>query len=188
MYHTKYDSVPWTLGGVKALWAMMEAVRDAGSALVNDDSTHAGRGLVNGEGAVYFERELFFHILSATLKRILSYSIRCRPDCAPHPHNVHNQYRLARGWTHTSSHPCVYYTRCHSSSFGIRHCTRRGEWKYLEGFVQGIGSAERFVDCREVLVSYRAWSWHASPPCCRICQSQPIRVLFSLHFIFSLVY
>lgn len=59
-YHTKYDSVPGAAGGDKALWAMMEAVRGAGSALVNDDSTHAVKRAKNGQDAVYFERECPF--------------------------------------------------------------------------------------------------------------------------------
>ncbi|KII95471.1 hypothetical protein PLICRDRAFT_98578 [Plicaturopsis crispa FD-325 SS-3] len=49
-YHTKYDSVPGTEGGLKALWAMMEGTRGAGSALVNDAATHG-----KGDGAVYFD-------------------------------------------------------------------------------------------------------------------------------------
>jgi hypothetical protein len=55
-YHTKYDSVPGTVGGEKALWAMMEAVRGAGSALVNDGSTHVGK-VDGGEDPVYFDCE-----------------------------------------------------------------------------------------------------------------------------------
>lgn len=51
MYHTKEDSIPGTVGGGRALWAMMEAVRGAGSALVNNDAP--GRG----EDAVYFDCE-----------------------------------------------------------------------------------------------------------------------------------
>ena len=53
-YHTKYDSIPNIVGGEKALWAMMEAVRGAGSAMANDEDLHGG-GVVN---AVYFDREL----------------------------------------------------------------------------------------------------------------------------------
>ncbi|KZT22447.1 hypothetical protein NEOLEDRAFT_1180857 [Neolentinus lepideus HHB14362 ss-1] len=35
-YHTRWDAVPTTEGGRRALWAMMEAVRGAGLALLND--------------------------------------------------------------------------------------------------------------------------------------------------------
>jgi hypothetical protein len=59
-YHTKYDSVPGTVGGEKALWAMMEAVRGAGIALVNDGSTHVGKRVEEGENAIYFDRERSF--------------------------------------------------------------------------------------------------------------------------------
>lgn len=51
-YHTKYDSIPGTHGGKKALWAMMEAVRGAGDALANNANTHG-----KGEDAIYFDRE-----------------------------------------------------------------------------------------------------------------------------------
>jgi hypothetical protein len=54
-YHTKYDSMPFTEGGAKSLWSMIETVRGAGSALVNDSSTHVGMG--QGEDSVYFDRE-----------------------------------------------------------------------------------------------------------------------------------
>lgn len=49
-YHTRADAIPGVVGGERALWAMMEATRGAGSALVN--TSPAGRG----ERAVYFER------------------------------------------------------------------------------------------------------------------------------------
>jgi len=39
-YHTKYDAVPYTDGHQQSLWAMMEAARGAGNALLNDSKTH----------------------------------------------------------------------------------------------------------------------------------------------------
>ncbi|KAG9221368.1 hypothetical protein CCMSSC00406_0009945 [Pleurotus cornucopiae] len=39
-YHTKFDSVPYTEGGAKSLWSMMEAAQGAGIALANDVKTH----------------------------------------------------------------------------------------------------------------------------------------------------
>jgi len=56
-YHTRYDSIPRTVGGKKSLWAMMETVRGAGSSLLNDESTHAERGLKKSETVVYFDCE-----------------------------------------------------------------------------------------------------------------------------------
>jgi hypothetical protein len=52
------------MGGKKSLWAMMEAVRGAGSALLNDDSTHTETGSKESEPAVYFDRERHFGFLS----------------------------------------------------------------------------------------------------------------------------
>jgi hypothetical protein len=57
-YHTKYDAIPWTVGGKKALWAMMEAARGVGDALLNDDGT-GGDWREEGD-AVYFDCESTF--------------------------------------------------------------------------------------------------------------------------------
>lgn len=52
-YHTKFDSVPYTEGGAKSLWSMMQAAQGAGIALANDRKTH-NQDL---EKPVYFDRE-----------------------------------------------------------------------------------------------------------------------------------
>lgn len=49
-YHTKFDSVPYTEGGDKAIWAMLEPTWAAGVALANDDNASSSE-----ERAVYFE-------------------------------------------------------------------------------------------------------------------------------------
>ncbi|TFK50887.1 Zn-dependent exopeptidase [Heliocybe sulcata] len=49
-YHTKYDAVPTTEGGRRALWAMMESVLGAGNALLNEEGVGKGGGK-----AVYFD-------------------------------------------------------------------------------------------------------------------------------------
>lgn len=51
-YHTKYDAVPYTDGHQQSLWAMMEAARGAGNALLNDSKTHDPDRYVP---AVYFD-------------------------------------------------------------------------------------------------------------------------------------
>ncbi|KIY46136.1 hypothetical protein FISHEDRAFT_75980 [Fistulina hepatica ATCC 64428] len=56
-YHTKYDSIPYTEGQEKALWAMMEAARGSGIALLSEDRTHS-RSAVS---PVYFD--LFGNVL-----------------------------------------------------------------------------------------------------------------------------
>ena len=52
-YHTKYDSIPFTDGGKKSLWSMMEAARGAGIALANNEKTHSSRF----DTPVYFDRK-----------------------------------------------------------------------------------------------------------------------------------
>jgi hypothetical protein len=56
-YHTKYDAIPWTVGGKKALWAMMETARGVGDALLKDD---AGGDWHEESNAVYFDRGITF--------------------------------------------------------------------------------------------------------------------------------
>ncbi|KAL0955569.1 hypothetical protein HGRIS_001809 [Hohenbuehelia grisea] len=50
-YHTKYDAIPFTDGGKRSLWSMMEAALGAGLALANDDSTHTP----DADAPVYFD-------------------------------------------------------------------------------------------------------------------------------------
>ena len=67
-YHTKYDAVPFILGGERSLWSMMETARGVGenllSALVvevdneNDDK--------NEDVPVYFDCE-FYTVFSANI-------------------------------------------------------------------------------------------------------------------------
>ncbi|KAE9393394.1 hypothetical protein BT96DRAFT_999504 [Gymnopus androsaceus JB14] len=49
-YHTKFDAIPYTEGGDKAVWAMMQPAWAAGVALANDDNESPSE-----ERAVYFE-------------------------------------------------------------------------------------------------------------------------------------
>lgn len=56
-YHTKFDAVPYTEGKEKSLWSMMETAKGAGSALLNDSTTHDQDRYVP---AVYFDRKRFF--------------------------------------------------------------------------------------------------------------------------------
>ncbi|EPQ55262.1 hypothetical protein GLOTRDRAFT_61175 [Gloeophyllum trabeum ATCC 11539] len=61
-YHTKYDAVPTTEGGRRALWAMMDSTRGAGWALLN-----AGDVSTGGGKAVYFDF-LGSHLVLLTLR------------------------------------------------------------------------------------------------------------------------
>ncbi|KAL1759812.1 putative zinc metalloprotease [Schizophyllum commune] len=50
-YHTKYDAVQYTDGGVSSLWAMMEAAQGVSGALLSSEAVHGDKG-----GApVYFD-------------------------------------------------------------------------------------------------------------------------------------
>ncbi|KAK0465552.1 putative zinc metalloprotease [Desarmillaria tabescens] len=51
-YHTKFDAIPYTVGQTRALWAMMEAARGSGVALVNDDGSMHRK---DSSPAVYFD-------------------------------------------------------------------------------------------------------------------------------------
>lgn len=54
-YHTKYDTVPYTLGGEKSLWSMMEVAKGAGIELL---SSEEDQGEVRDRDApVYFDRK-----------------------------------------------------------------------------------------------------------------------------------
>ena len=54
-YHTKYDAVPYTNGGERSLWAMMETAQGAGDALLNMKRHKQDHG--SGGAPVYFDRE-----------------------------------------------------------------------------------------------------------------------------------
>ena len=59
-YHTKYDAVPYTEGGRRALWSMLEGAAGAGRALLDvpvtpEASVNVKKG--KGAGAVYFDRK-----------------------------------------------------------------------------------------------------------------------------------
>ncbi|CAK5277279.1 unnamed protein product [Mycena citricolor] len=51
-YHTKFDSIPYTVGLERALWAMMDSARSTAVALANDDRTHGPDG---GRMPVYLD-------------------------------------------------------------------------------------------------------------------------------------
>ena len=55
-YHTKYDTVPYTTGGEKSLWSMMEVAKGSGIELLNAYDTEVDQGGVRDKDApVYFD-------------------------------------------------------------------------------------------------------------------------------------
>lgn len=55
-YHTKYDTVPYTTGGEKSLWSMMEVAKGSGIELLNAYDTQVDQGGVrDGDEPVFFD-------------------------------------------------------------------------------------------------------------------------------------
>ena len=55
-YHTRYDTVPYTAGGEKSLWSMMEVAKGSGIELLNAYDTNVDQGGVHDRDApVYFD-------------------------------------------------------------------------------------------------------------------------------------
>ena len=59
-YHTKYDAVPYTNGGERSLWAMMETAQGAGDALLNMKRHKEDHG--SGGSPVYFDCEFLLSL------------------------------------------------------------------------------------------------------------------------------
>ena len=105
-YHTKYDAVQYTDGGVRSLWAMMEAAQGVSGALLSSEAVHGDKG-----GApVYFDRR-FCHVLKNITDSVRS--VRPGSDHLPLERDDHLQHRLpgrragsaraARGIRHRSA-------------------------------------------------------------------------------------
>ena len=56
-YHTKYDTVPYTSGGEKSLWSMMEVAKGVGIELLNRSATEGDQDGGDGDAPVYFDRK-----------------------------------------------------------------------------------------------------------------------------------
>lgn len=53
-YHTKFDAIPHTVGEKAALWAMMEAAKGSGTALLEDTGAMHSK---SSSQSVYFDRK-----------------------------------------------------------------------------------------------------------------------------------
>jgi hypothetical protein len=53
-YHTRYDTVPYTTGGEKSLWSMMEVAKGSGIELLNAYDTEVDQGGVRDRDAPVF--------------------------------------------------------------------------------------------------------------------------------------
>ena len=55
-YHTRYDTVPYTKGGEKSLWSVMEVAKGSGIELLNAYDTEVDQGGVRDkDGPVFFD-------------------------------------------------------------------------------------------------------------------------------------
>jgi hypothetical protein len=53
-YHTRYDTVPYTTGGERSLWSMMEVAKGSGIELLNAFDTGVDQGGVRDRDAPVF--------------------------------------------------------------------------------------------------------------------------------------
>ncbi|KAF9476651.1 hypothetical protein BDN70DRAFT_995500 [Pholiota conissans] len=74
MYHTKYDSMQYTVGGQKSLWSMMEAARGIGIGLLSEPLVEKVNAADFNDDAVYFD--LFkSKIIVFRLKNLLTFNV-----------------------------------------------------------------------------------------------------------------
>ena len=75
-YHTKLDTVPYTSGGRKSLWSMMEVAKGSGIELLNAHDTGVGQGEVRDNDApVYFDRK--YHVCFSMQDGCLCSMLQC---------------------------------------------------------------------------------------------------------------
>lgn len=97
-YHTKYDAVPYTLGGKKSLWSMMEVAKGVGIGLLNKENLDDKK---TKDAPVYFDGEVvrFVHntgIYASCSVQIFRYRVLAWEI-------VDIQYRYTRRWSHFST-------------------------------------------------------------------------------------
>jgi len=59
-YHTKYDAVPFVMGGENSLWSMMETARGVGENLLSAPFAEIDEGADTNDVPVYFDCEFQF--------------------------------------------------------------------------------------------------------------------------------
>ena len=151
-YHTKYDAVQYTDGGVRSLWAMIEAAQGVSGALLSSEAVHGDKG-----GApVYFDRK--FCLVSKNITDSAR-SVWTSPHCLPPERDDYLQHRLPGRRTSSAR-----------AARGIRHRsapTRAGDdWRRVRG-------ARLLRTCLDVLQVFPLGWWfldadsiinHFSPP------------------------
>jgi hypothetical protein len=73
-YHTRYDTAPYTAGGEKSLWSMMEVAKGSGIELLNAYDTEVDQGGVrNRDSPVYFDSKhnvVFLHEMGSLVVHV----------------------------------------------------------------------------------------------------------------------
>ena len=114
-YHTRYDTVPYTTGGEKSLWSMMEVAKGSGIELLNAYDTEVDQGGVRDRDApVFFDSKhnvVFQHEMGPNCS-CLTFSVQIDRVCVSNYQFVDIQYRRPHPWsnhTHLARHLQAYY-------------------------------------------------------------------------------
>ena len=115
-YHTRYDTVPYTAGGEKSLWSMMEVAKGSGIELLNAYDTEVDQGGVgDGDAPVFFDCE-HLHCLAAReccSCSIYFFSVQINRVCVSDYQFVDVQYRRSRRFSNRTCLAC-YLEACYN--------------------------------------------------------------------------
>lgn len=103
-YHTKYDAVPYTLGGKKSLWSMMEVAKGVGIGLLDkpfDAEEGNGEDKRTKDAPVYFDGEVVRFFFNSGI--YVFGSVQIVRYCVPACEIADIQYRHTRRWPHCST-------------------------------------------------------------------------------------
>jgi hypothetical protein len=108
-YHTRYDTVPYTSGGEKSLWSMMEVAKGSGIELLNADDTEVDQGGVRDRDApVYFDSKhnVVFHPEIGPSCSCLTFSVQIDRVCVSNYQFANVQYRRPHPWSNHTLLAC----------------------------------------------------------------------------------
>jgi hypothetical protein len=110
-YHTRYDTVPYTTGGRKSLWSMMEVAKGSGTELLNADDTEVDEGEVRDRDApVYFDRK--YHVVFRCRKGsdCSTFSVQIDRGCVSDHQFARVQYCRPHSWSDHTRRACYLET------------------------------------------------------------------------------
>ena len=106
-YHTRYDTAPYTTGGEKSLWSMMEVAKGSGIELLNAYDTGVEQGAVRDRDApVFFDSKhtIVFQREMGTSCSCSTFSVQIDRVCLSNYQFVNIQYRRPHP---LSNHTCL---------------------------------------------------------------------------------